>query len=219
MTRTPQGDAIRATYDLVARDYADLFRDALATNPFDRAVLHAFADLVTADGGGPVWDVGCGPGRITAPLQALGLDVRGVDLSPEMVEVARAEHPAIGFEVGSMTALDVPDGQLAGIVAWYSVIHTPPADLPRIYAEFHRALRPGGHLVVAFQVGHERVRLQHAYGHDIALDAYRLDPDQVAASLGRACFTATARLTRAARPPEQQEQAYLFARADGPQPR
>jgi hypothetical protein len=102
--RTP--DAVRASYDTVADDYADLLRSALAGSPTDRAVLGLFAELVTDSGGGEVADLGCGPGRITGHLASLGLDVRGVDLSPGMVAVAQREHPQLRFDVGSMTALD-----------------------------------------------------------------------------------------------------------------
>jgi trans-aconitate methyltransferase len=109
--------AVRASYDAIATDHAQRFADELADQPWDRAVLAAFAELVTT-AGGPVADLGCGPGYTTAHLRALGLDVSGVDLSPGMVAEAPRVHPDIRFEVGSMTALDRPDGQLAGVVAW-----------------------------------------------------------------------------------------------------
>ena len=113
------------SYDTVAESYADLLADELAAKPWDRAVLSGFAEMVRADGGGPVADLGCGPGRVTAHLASLGMDVHGLDLSPGMVRTARRAHPALRFHEGSMTALDLADGVLAGIVAWYSVIHVP----------------------------------------------------------------------------------------------
>ena len=85
-------------------------------------MLADFADRVD----GPVADVGCGTGRLTAYLDGLGIDVVGIDLSPGMIAVARRAYPALRFEVGSMTALDLPDGGVAGVLAWYSIIHTPP---------------------------------------------------------------------------------------------
>ncbi|MDT7666349.1 MAG: hypothetical protein QOD04_5905, partial [Pseudonocardiales bacterium] len=81
--------ATRHAYDQVAVDYARLLEDNLATNIWDRAVLSAFAEHVTAAGGGRVLDLGCGPGRITGHLHELGLDVAGADLSPAMVAEAR----------------------------------------------------------------------------------------------------------------------------------
>jgi hypothetical protein len=111
-----------------------------------------------------------------------------------------------------MTALDLEDGVLGGIVAWYSVIHTPPVELPLVFGEFHRVLAGGGHLLVAFQAGDERVHLEHAYGHAVSLDAYRLPPDQVAELLSRAGLSVQARLLREPEGPEKVPQAYLLAR-------
>ncbi|MFF7215167.1 class I SAM-dependent methyltransferase [Streptomyces sp. NPDC008238] len=115
----------RASYDTVAEDYADQVRGLLDGTPYERAVLGLFADLVRSGGGGPVADVGCGPGRITAHLHGLGVDAFGIDLSPAMVRVARREHPGLRFDVGSMTDLDLPDASTAGLVAWYSLSTSP----------------------------------------------------------------------------------------------
>jgi SAM-dependent methyltransferase len=206
----------RTAYDLVAEDYARLLADWLDASPWEQAVLGAFAATVLAAGGGPVLDAGCGTGRITGHLAALGLDVSGVDLSPGMVDVARRTLPDLPFAVGTMADLAVADGTLAGALAWYSIIHTPPADRPAVFDELARVLAPGGHLVVAFQVGNERVRLEHAYGHDLTLDAYRLDPDTIAAELEAAGLPVTARLVRDPVAPEPQQQAYLLARKPRP---
>lgn len=110
-----------------------------------------------------------------------------------------------------MTALDLTDGVLGGIVAWYSIIHTPPERLPVVFAEFHRVLGPGGHLLLAFQVGDERVHLEQAYGHALSLDAYRLPSDRVAELVGQAGLVVVARLVREPEEPEKVPQAYLLA--------
>src|SRR5579862_724639 len=70
----------RASYDAVAVRYAEWLRDELAAKPFDRAILAAFAELVLAAGPGPVADIGCGAGRVTAHLKGLGLTAFGIDL-------------------------------------------------------------------------------------------------------------------------------------------
>jgi SAM-dependent methyltransferase len=202
----------RTAYDTVAADYAELLRDELASSPMDRALLGVFAEQVLAAGGGPVADLGCGPGRISTHLHGLGLDAFGVDLSPAMVEVARAAYPHLRFDVGSIAALELPDGGLAGALAWYSVIHTPSERLPAVFAEFARVLRPGAPLLMAFQAGDESIHHEQGYGHQISLHAYRRDPDEVAGLLRQAGFDVRAQVLREPEPPrEKTRQAYLLA--------
>jgi SAM-dependent methyltransferase len=176
----------------VAVDYEEQLRESLAASPHDRAVLALFAELVT----GRVVDVGCGPGRITRHLADLGVDVAGVDLSPGMVEVARSRHPGLDFSVGRLSDLALPDAALGCVVAWYSVIHTPPERQVEVFAELRRVLRPGGLLLLAFQVGEERRRLERPYGHDVVLDAYRLSPERVGVVLEQAGLPVTTSLVR-----------------------
>ncbi|MER5397719.1 class I SAM-dependent methyltransferase [Streptomyces sp. NPDC002599] len=206
--------ATRTSYDTVAADYAELLKDELG-RPLDMAMLAAFAERVRAGGGGAVADLGCGPGRVTVHLEKLGLDAFGIDLSPGMVAVARRTHPRLRFEVGTMTGLDLGDGTLAGALVWYSTVHTPIDELPVMFAEFHRVLAPGGHLLIAFKAGDGQVRLEHAYGHDVDLDVHRFPPERVAVLLRNAGLSEVARLVREAEPPEKTPQAFVLARRTG----
>ncbi|GAB3873279.1 class I SAM-dependent DNA methyltransferase [Terrabacter terrigena] len=202
----------RTAYDTVAVDYARLLEDELAGSPLDRALLGHFTELVLAEGGGRVVDVGCGPGRITGHLATLGLDVEGVDLSPGMVGEARRRHPEIDFRVGELAALDATDDSLAGVVAWYSIIHTPPDDLPAVFTELHRVIRPNGLLLLAFQTGGFSVRREQAYGHEVTFEAHRHDTDGVAAQLADAGLRVTVRTERTPQDYETTPQAFLLAR-------
>ncbi|MER7708331.1 class I SAM-dependent methyltransferase [Kitasatospora sp. NPDC097605] len=203
--------AARTFYDAVAADYADRYGAALATATWDRAMLAAFAELVTTSGGGPVAELGCGPGRITGHLAALGLDVSGLDLSPRMVDLARAAHPEIPFRVGSLLDLPYGDGELAGIVAWYSIIHTPAGLLPQVFAEFHRTLSPGAPVVLAFQAGEGALRIEDPFGYPAALDFRRRQPAHIETLATEAGLTVTTRLVREPEPDERTPQAYLLA--------
>ncbi|GAB3574625.1 class I SAM-dependent methyltransferase [Amycolatopsis endophytica] len=175
-------------------------------------MLAAFAELVD----GPVADVGCGPGRITAHLAGLGVDVSGIDLSPAMVETARCAHPGLRFEVGSMTALGLPEGGLGGLIAWYSIIHVPDDTLPAVLAGFRRVLAPGGYLQLAFQVGDDPVHRGEAGGHEVNLHVHPRRVDRVADLLGDAGLEVRARLERAPDRegpfPEAEPQAFVLAR-------
>ena len=111
-----------------------------------------------------------------------------------------------------MTGLDLGDGSLAGLLAWYSVIHTPTERLPDVLAELGRVLRPGGQLLLAFQVGDEPVRLSHAYGHDVRLVNHRRPPGLVEELLTATGLTVHTRLLREPVGREKSPQAYLLAR-------
>jgi SAM-dependent methyltransferase len=220
MTEPSYLTTTRAAYDTIAVDYTEYVRDELALRPLGRAMLGAFAEVVRAADVGPAADIGCGPGRVSVHLQSLDLDVFGVDLSPKMVEIARSMYPDLRFEEGSMTALDQPDGSLGGIVAWYSIIHVPPESQPAVFAEFFRVLAPGGHLLLAFQVGDEQRNpgpLWQKLGHTVSYHSYRLPPSRVAGLLREAGFVAVGELVAEASSGEKSPQAYILVRKPGPE--
>src|SRR3982751_5402671 len=113
----------------------------LEEEPWLRAVLAAFAEQVR--GLGPVLDVGCGPGGVTAHLAQLGVDASGGDLSRRMGGDARRRHPGLRFEVRSATELDLAPGSLGGVLGWWSLFNLPRDVLPEVLAAFAAALVPG----------------------------------------------------------------------------
>jgi ubiquinone/menaquinone biosynthesis C-methylase UbiE len=198
----------RTSYDTVAPSYADLMRDAVAGDPFLRGALALFADMVPS--GGPVADVGCGPGHVTAHLRDLGLDAFGIDLSPAMIEQARRDHPGMRFEVGSMTDLALADASVAGLLAWWSLIHVPDEAVPTVFGHFRRVLRPGGPLQLGFHVGTEsRLKTAGYGGHPMKVHVHRRQPDQVASWLRDAGFTVRAVLHLD--PDDDRPHAIIFA--------
>jgi SAM-dependent methyltransferase len=211
MTEPTFLDATRVAYDTIATSYTERFRDELLDLPVDLALLGAFAHRVRAAGAGPVLEVGSGPGEVTAYLHGLGADVSGVDLSPAMVAQARADHPHLRFDLGSMTALDRPDGSLGGLVAFYSTIHLPTDRLPDLFAEFRRVLAPGGELLLGFLTGDEKITRTEAFGHEIRLDYY-LRPVALVADLLRAAgFRVDTRVDREPGRGENIPRGYLLA--------
>ena len=159
-------EIVRASYDRVADSYVDMvattsFGD-IRQRPWLRAAMDVFAAAV--GGLGPVLDVGCGPGTVTAYLAEQGLDVSGVDLSPCMIEHARRLHPECRFTVGSSTELDLAEGAWGGIVGWWSLFNLPRSVLPQVLSSFARALVPGGQLIVGTHVGEGDVEMTEAYG-------------------------------------------------------
>jgi len=155
-------DLVRASYDRVAGPYVGLGVGDLGPRPWLRAGLAAFAEAVRRSG--PVLDVGCGPGTVTAHLAGLGLDVSGVDLSPQMVRHARRRYPDLHFDVASATALDLAPASLGGVLGWWSLFHLPRDVLPGVLAAFGAALVPGGQALVGTHVGDGDVVRTEAYG-------------------------------------------------------
>jgi SAM-dependent methyltransferase len=184
----------RDGYDLTAAMYAEQFHGHLDDRPLDRAMLAGFAGLVERHG--VIADVGCGTGAASRILADLGLNVVGVDLSPNMINEAQRLNPDLSFQVGTMTALDFNDGQLDGICAWYSVIHIPDAQLPQVFSEFHRVLRDGGWALVAFQVGEHPRTFKEMFGEQVALTFHRRQPDEVAQLLDESGLKPYAGLVR-----------------------
>lgn len=201
----------RTSYDTVAVSYTDQIRGAIAGDPHLRAALAVFADRVRAAGGGPVADAGCGPGHVTAHLHGLGVDAFGIDLSPGMIDVARRDYPGLRFEVGSMTDLDLGDASVAGLLAWWSLIHIPDEEVPTVFAHFHRVLRPGRPLQLGFHVGDvSRLKTEGYGGHPMKVHVHRRQPDKVASWLRDAGFEVEAQWLLG--PDERVPQAILFAR-------
>jgi SAM-dependent methyltransferase len=182
-------DVVRDSYDRVADNYAEMVATTgmgdIRRHPWLKASVDAFADSVA--GLGPVLDVGCGPGTVTAYLAERGLDVSGVDLSPRMVENARRLHPECRFEVASATELDLAESSLGGVLGWWSLFNLPRDVLPQVLGMFARALRPGGHLITGTHVGDEDFPRTEAYGGvPVRWTTYRWQPEQLVALIERA---------------------------------
>ncbi|MFJ3665394.1 class I SAM-dependent methyltransferase [Streptomyces sp. NPDC090106] len=215
-------DFIRATatsYDAIAGDYTARFSDWAGVPTFDRALIDGFAALVRERGREPVADVGSGPGTVTARMHGLGVPVFGVDVSPGMVALARRNHPALRFHVGSMTSLDLPDATLGGVLALYSVIHVPDEALAGVFAEFRRVLVPGGYLLLAFQLGDgERtthLHLAERFGHPVSLDYYLRSPEPVTALLAEAGLALHSTVVREPEGEEKRGRVFVLARRAG----
>lgn len=199
-------DDLRRGYAPVARAYAEHLVDELAGKPLDRALLSAFAETR-----GLIADVGCGPGHIAKFLADHGATVEGSDLSPEMIAEATARFPALEFRVADMFALPYDTGRLAGIVAFYAIVHT--RELDALFEEFFRALAPGGRVLLAFHVGNETNYVDELFGVRTSLEFEFHDPATVIAALTNAGFTLEARLDRKPYPDAEypSDRTYLLA--------
>lgn len=190
-------DIVRQSYDRVADNYVEMVATTglgdVRTHPWLQAAMDVFADAV--GGLGPVLDVGCGPGTVTAYLVERGVDASGVDLSPRMIEHARRLYPRCRFDVASSTDLDLADSSLGGVLGWWSLFNLPRDVLPQVLSSFARALVPGGLLIVATHVGDGDVARTEAYGGvAVSWTTYRWQPEQLTALVEQAGLRPTAEL-------------------------
>ena len=202
----------RASYDAVTDEYVPRISDELQHKPLDRTLLERFAIAVRDRG--PVCDMGCGPGHVACYLKERGVEVAGYDLSPKMVEAARALNPEIRFQQADMTALDHADETWAGLVAFYSIIHIPPSEIAHTLCEFRRILRPDGLLFLAFHIGDETLHLDNWWEHEVKINFYFFQPAEMTRHLQAAGFEVEEIIEREPYPEveHQSRRAYIFAR-------
>ena len=177
-------DEVLHAYGARAAEYESLLGSVKDMAELDRRRIERWAGGLGGPGlTGPVLDAGRGPGHWTHFLQGQGLDISGVDLVPEFIRSARARFPEVRFRVASIRALDLPDGHHAGVLAWYSLIHFAPTQLPPVLTEFRRILQPQGRLLVGFFEGESGESFDHA-----VTTAYYWSMDGMSAMLRAAGF-------------------------------
>lgn len=174
-------------YDAMADLYAATFPHPFLT-PFEEHAVAAFADTVRdrrADG--PVVDVGCGLGQVTAFLAERGLESIGIDPSEQMLARATREFPHLDFVRGDAT-LDQLGGDLpiAGILARFSLIHIPPEDILDVLRCWASRTSAGASILVASQISSHAGQVEQ-FDHKVA-PAWRWHPDRLAAALSDAGF-------------------------------
>jgi SAM-dependent methyltransferase len=205
-------DLLRESYDCLASEYVERIYGELAHKPLDRQLLDRFAAEVGPTG--PACDVGCGPGQVARYLRDRGVDISGVDLSPRMVEEAGRLNPGMEFVQGDMRALDFADGSLAGVVAFYSIIHLPRGDVADTLRELGRVLRPGGLLLVAFHAGTDDLHVDELWGQKVSIDCSFFTTAEMVDYLAEAGFDLEEAVERDPYPDVEypSRRSYIFAR-------
>ena len=194
---------VQQSYSSLAQQYIDLLGSVETVHRDDLGLIERRLGRLR----GPVLDLGCGPGHLTGFLHASGCEVTGIDLVPEFIAHARRAHPEVSFEVGTFTDMVRPDASVAGVLAWYSLIHLEPEQLDDALVGIRRLVAPGGVLVVGFFEGPVCEPFEHK-----VTTAYRWPVDEVADRMATAGFVETERSQRA-QEGERRPHAVLAARA------
>ena len=136
---------VRHAYNEVAAAYLLARRD----NQHDLPYLNRLVGQLQP--GDHVLDVGCGAGLpIAAHLQSAGLEVTGIDISQVQIELARQNVPQGEFLLRDMSDLKEGDFNVAAVVAFYSLFHTPREGHLRLLTTLRTFMPPGGRLLCTF---------------------------------------------------------------------
>ncbi len=131
-----------------------------------------------------ILDVGCGTGYLTAQLDRAGATVRGTDLSPEMIRIARESYPGLDFRVDDCGILaTVPDASLDAVLFNYVLMDTP--DLDAALRTANRVLKPAGIVIAIFSHpcfpqgrahAGQGVHITYEWTHSYFLESQQRDP-------------------------------------------
>ena len=155
-------------YDIVAKEYAETFIGEHEKKPKDQEILHRFSQEIGDRR--PVWDFGCGPGQTTKYLKDLGMEISELDLSGKILEQAKQIHPEIHFRKGNILNLEFDDNSIAGVVAFYAIVHFTEEQVESAFREIFRVLQPGGIFLLTYHVGEETIHLDEFLGKEIDIE-------------------------------------------------
>jgi SAM-dependent methyltransferase len=108
-----------------------------------RASLAAFI----GPGGGEVLDVGCGEGRVSRELKALGWRITACDPVPTFIEAAKELDSAHEYVLAPAAQLPFDTGRFPLVVSYNMLMDVE--DVPAALKEFRRVMQPGGTLMVS----------------------------------------------------------------------
>jgi SAM-dependent methyltransferase len=205
-------DKVANLYDKIAREYAEVFSDEHEKKPKDREILLRFSQEMGDRR--PVWDFGCGPGQATKYLTTLGLEISGLDLSEKMLEQARTIHPEMHFRRGDLLGLEFENDSIAGVVAFYAIVHFTKEQVGRAFHEVFRILQPDGVFLFTYHIGEETIHLDEFLGKEVDIDFMFFTIDFISRCLEDSGFERIEVIERDPYPEVeyQSRRAYVFAR-------
>jgi len=203
---------IERMYDTIAKEWAETFSGEHEKKPKDQEILQRFSQEIGDRR--PVWDFGCGPGNTTKYLKNLGIEISGLDLSEKMLEQARNIHPDIHFQKGNILDLEFENDSLAGIVAFYTIVHFTEEQVEITCREVFRVLKPGGIFLFTYHIGEETIHIEEFLGKKIDIDFMFFTKDFISNCLEKSGFKTIETIEREPYSGVEYEsqRAYVFAK-------
>jgi len=177
---------IERVYDTVAKEYSETFSQDHEKKPKDQEILHRFSREIGDKK--PVWDLGCGPGQTTKYLKDLGMDISGLDLSEKILEQAQRMYPEIYFRKGNILKLEFGDDSVAGVVAFYAIVHFTKEQVGIAFREVFRVLQRGGLFLFTYHIGEDTIYVSEFLGKDVSIDVMFFTTDFIYSCLKRSGF-------------------------------
>ena len=172
---------IQDVYNTVSKEYAEAFTGEHQKKPKDREILCRFSQQVGNKR--PVWDLGCGPGQTTEYLKSLGVEISGLDLSENILQQAKTIHPDIHFQKGNILELEFENDSIAGIVAFYAIVHFTKEQAGIAFSEIFRVLKPGGLFLFTYHIGDETIHINQFLGRKVDIDFMFFNSDFISGCL------------------------------------
>lgn len=165
---TNKTTSIELAYNTIAEEWTVAFANEHDNKPQDKEVLHRFAQEIGDKI--PVWDFGCGSGNTTKYLQDLGVLISGLDLSEKIIEQAKSVFPDIHFQKGNILDPEFRSNSIAGIVAFYAIVHFSKGEVKKAFQEIYRILQPDGLFLFTYHIGDKTIHLDEFLGKKVDID-------------------------------------------------
>lgn len=165
-------------YDKTAIKYAEKFINEIEHKHLDKILLKAFiAENIDK---GRLIDLGCGPGQTTKYLFDNGFsDTIGIDISGEMIRVARQAHQDLNFEQADILNLKYKDDSFGSAIAFYSIVHFDYDQVGTAFKEIRRVLVDNGEFLFAFHIGDNIVHLDNFLDHQVEIDFHFFEVSKI----------------------------------------
>jgi ubiquinone/menaquinone biosynthesis C-methylase UbiE len=135
------------TFNKIAEIYAEKYFNDQTDIPF----VDKFLSLINSNS--RILDIGCGPGNFTKYIIDKGFHTEGIDLSENMLAIAKRKVTNSKFQIMDMRKLNYPKNSFDGLLVAYSLIHVSSDEIVDTLKGFSEVLKKGGKILIIVQAG------------------------------------------------------------------